>query len=111
MLYFVLISFIIICDNAEGYGFYEGFKSRGMDRVDFYGYCPGVILEHSTSIYFMRSSFVFDPTIPIHVIAKERWFNNWNNVAQNFKNMEQYSKMGGRSKIKKYVSKIMMKKN
>jgi len=28
---------IIICDNAEGYGFYEGFKDRGFSRVDFYG--------------------------------------------------------------------------
>ena len=42
----------IICDNAEGYGFYESFKDRGLSRVDFYGNAPGVILPHCTSIYF-----------------------------------------------------------
>jgi hypothetical protein len=26
---------IIICDNAEGYGFHEAFLGRGIDRVDF----------------------------------------------------------------------------
>lgn len=62
---------IIICDNAEGYGFYEGFKDRGMKRVDFYGNAPGVILPHCTSIYFSSSSFVFGSTIPIHVVANE----------------------------------------
>lgn len=63
---------IIICDNAEGFRFYEGFKSRCMDRVDFYGNAPGVVHPHCTSIYFKPSSFVFEPTIPIHVIAKEK---------------------------------------
>jgi hypothetical protein len=62
---------IIICDNAEGYGFYDGFKDRGLNRVDFYGNAAGVILPHCTSIYFGSSSFVFDPAIPIRVIAKE----------------------------------------
>jgi hypothetical protein len=55
----------IVCDNAEGYGFQEGFKERGLDRVDFYGNAPGVILPHCTSLYFKPSSFVFSPTIPI----------------------------------------------
>jgi hypothetical protein len=62
---------IIVCDNAEGYGFYEGFKERGLNRVDFYGNAPGVVLPHCTSLYFNASSFVFAPAIPIHVIAKE----------------------------------------
>lgn len=62
---------IIICDNAEGYGFYDGFKRSGLNRVDFYGNAPGVVLPHSTSIYFRSSSFAFDAGIPIHVIAKE----------------------------------------
>jgi len=62
---------IIICDNAEGYGFYKGFKERGMNRVDFFGNAPGVILPHSTSIYFSPTSFVFKASYPIPVIAKE----------------------------------------
>jgi hypothetical protein len=62
---------IIICDNAEGYGIYGRFKERGLDRVDFYGNAPGVALPHCTSIYFKQSSFIFDPAIPIHVIAEE----------------------------------------
>lgn len=62
---------IIICDNSEGYGFYEGFKDSDLKRVDFYGNAPGVILPHCTSIYYRSNSFVFDSRIPIQVIAKE----------------------------------------
>ena len=62
---------IIICDNAEGYGFYEGFKDRGLGRVDFYGNAPGVILPYCTAFYFRHNSFVFHAENPIHVIAKE----------------------------------------
>lgn len=56
---------IIVCDNAEGYGFHEGFKDRGLNRVDFYGNAPGVMHPHCTSLYFNALSFVFDPTFPI----------------------------------------------
>ncbi len=63
---------IVICDNAEGYGFYEGFKDSGLWRVDFFGNAPGVVLPHATSIYFRPSScFIFDARFPIPVIAKE----------------------------------------
>ena len=62
---------IIICDNAEGYGFYEGFKDRGFNRVDFYGNAPGILLPHCTSIFFNATSFVFDPAVPIRNIAKQ----------------------------------------
>jgi hypothetical protein len=62
---------ILICDNAEGYGFYEGFKDCGLNRVDFYGNAPGILLPHCTSIYFASHSFAFDSAIPIRVIAKE----------------------------------------
>lgn len=50
---------VIICDNAEGYGFYEGFKESGLMRVDFWGYAPGVILPHCTSVFFKPNSFLF----------------------------------------------------
>jgi hypothetical protein len=62
---------IIVCDNAERFEIYARFKERGFNRVDFYGNAPGVVLPHCTSIYFRPTSFVFDPVIPIHVIADE----------------------------------------
>ena len=62
---------VIVCDNAEGYGFYEGFKDRNFYRVDFFGNTPGVVLPHCTSIFFRPGSFVFDPKHPIPVIAAE----------------------------------------
>lgn len=60
---------IIICDNAEGYGFFEGFQTRGLARVDFFGNAPGVVLPHCTCLYFTPAAFVFAPTYPIPVIA------------------------------------------
>ncbi len=62
---------VIICDNAEGYGFFEGFRHRNFQRVDFFGYAPGVVLPHSTSVFFRPGSFLFDSQYPILVIAKE----------------------------------------
>ena len=59
---------IIICDNAEGYGFHEALKGRGLSRVDFYGHAPGVLLPHCTSIVFRRGSWAFEhDTAPIRV--------------------------------------------
>jgi len=62
---------VIICDDAEGYGFYEGFKNSGLNRVDFFGYAPCVVLPHCTSIFFGHRSFLFESQHPIAVIAKE----------------------------------------
>lgn len=59
----------IICDNAEGYGIEEAFRHSGMNRVDFYGHTPGVVLPHSTSIFFGPSSFLFSAGHPIVDIA------------------------------------------
>jgi hypothetical protein len=61
---------IIIADNAEGYGFYEGFKNAGLQRVDFFGHVPGVVLPHCTSVFFGDKSFVFSPHTPIPVISQ-----------------------------------------
>jgi len=62
---------VLICDNAEGYGFYEGLKDSELLRVDFFGHVPGVILQHSTSVYFTPSSFIFDAKHPIPDIATD----------------------------------------
>jgi hypothetical protein len=62
---------MIVCDNAEGYGIYEGFKDSDLKRVDFFGNAPGVILPHATSIFFRPSSFAFNSAHPIPIIASE----------------------------------------
>ena len=62
---------VIICDNSEGYGFFEGFRNREFSRVDFFGHAPGVAIPHCTSIFFRSSAFAFDPKFPIPVIATE----------------------------------------
>lgn len=51
---------IIICDNAEGYGFHAALRGHGFSRVDFIGHAPGVMFPHCTSVVFKDGSFVFD---------------------------------------------------
>jgi hypothetical protein len=63
---------MIVCDNAEGYGFYDAFKDSGLCRVDFFGHAPGVVLPHSTSIFFKPDCFAFKADHAIPVIAKEK---------------------------------------
>lgn len=60
---------VIICDNSEGYGFYDGFKGSGMNRVDFFGNAPGVVLPHCTSLLFREQCFLLSAEYPIPVIA------------------------------------------
>ena len=56
---------IIVCDNADGYYFYEGLKDAGLMRVDFFGMAPGGLDYDCTSVFFPANSFVVDPQIPI----------------------------------------------
>lgn len=62
---------LIVCDDAESYGFVEGFKDTGFSRVDFFGYSPGVVLPHCTSVFFRSGTFAFSGKYPIPVIARE----------------------------------------
>ncbi len=55
----------VIVDNSEGYWGPSGqypiidlFRSLEFGRVDFYGFCPGVILPHCTSLFFRNSCFL-----------------------------------------------------
>lgn len=57
---------MIICDDADGYGFHSGFMGRDLNRVDFYGQIPGGAFPHVTSIYFPSASFGFSPS---HLIS------------------------------------------
>ena len=63
---------IVIIDNSEGYYTGKGqdkygyfpmlklMKEKKFCRIDFFGYAPGVIIPHSTSIFFKNNSFIFD---------------------------------------------------
>jgi predicted O-methyltransferase YrrM len=57
----------VIFDNAEAecFGFYNETKWRSVQRIDFYGFAPGVSLRHCTSILFDRDCFLLAPQIPI----------------------------------------------
>jgi hypothetical protein len=55
----------IILDDAEHYGFLKNIGSRNCQRVDFFGFAPGVSLQHCTSFVFFKECFLFAPDIPI----------------------------------------------
>jgi len=55
----------IIVDNSDGYWGPEGeypimelMRARGFERVDFYGYAPGVLTAHCTSICYRPGCFL-----------------------------------------------------
>jgi hypothetical protein len=62
----------LILDNAEGYwgpepGRYpilELLRDQGFQRVDFFGYAPGVTRPHCTSIFFRTACFLFSGQRP-----------------------------------------------
>lgn len=59
----------IICDNSDGYGFFEGFRhDADFGKVDFYGFAPGVILQSCTTIYFKANCRLFNPGIETYII-------------------------------------------
>lgn len=65
----------IICDNADGYGFYEGFANdKSFQKVDFYGYIPGCVMQGCTTIYFKNGCPLFSPTVPIFDIESKAVF-------------------------------------
>ena len=55
----------VIIDNSDGYGFYEQTKNRACRRIDFFGFAPGVILRHCTSIAFDNDCFLLASDVPI----------------------------------------------
>ena len=62
---------MIICDDSEGYGIYEGLAGSGFMRVDFHGHQPGVLLPHCTSIYFRPGCQFTNNTSRIHTVHEE----------------------------------------
>jgi hypothetical protein len=61
----------VICDDAESYGFYDVSKDMKVSRIDFFGFSPGVVLPHCTSVYFDKGCFMLDCAIPIPDVAKQ----------------------------------------
>ena len=55
----------IIVDNSDGYETYETYLESSLNRVDFYGHAPGVVLPHCTSAFFRGGSFLFSCAAPI----------------------------------------------
>jgi len=55
----------LLLDNAEGYGIYDALKKRNCRRIDFYGFAPGVILRHCTSLVFVDDCFLLQSDVPI----------------------------------------------
>lgn len=62
----------MICDDAESYGFYEATKALPLQRVDFFGFSPGVVLPHCTSIYFSSQCFLFSAKFKIPDVGVDR---------------------------------------
>jgi hypothetical protein len=61
----------VICDNSEGYGFYEGFLAdKTFQKVDFYGYTPGCMLQSCTTVYFKNDCPLFDTRVLVRNIEK-----------------------------------------
>ena len=48
---------MIICDDSEGHGFFDALRDSGLNRVDFFGHAPGVVMPHCTSIVFGSKCF------------------------------------------------------
>lgn len=55
----------LIVDNSEGYRVQEWFSGSDFQRVDFFGFCPGLFHPHCTSIFFRGSCRLFDSRHPI----------------------------------------------
>ena len=55
----------IIIDNAEGYEIYDELKTMNCRRIDFYGFAPGVVSRHCTSLVFIEDCFLLSPDVPI----------------------------------------------
>ena len=55
----------LILDNSEGYGLYDETKDRRCSRIDFFGFAPGVLDRHCTSIVYVDDCFLLAPDVPI----------------------------------------------
>lgn len=62
----------IVCDDSQGYSFYERFRGAGFWRVDFFGGQPCGVFAHATSIYFRPTAcFLMRDDWPIPDVTQE----------------------------------------
>jgi hypothetical protein len=61
----------LVCDDAESYGFYEASCNLDVQRVDFFGHAPGVVLPKDTAVFFKSQCFLFGANKPIPDMAVE----------------------------------------
>jgi hypothetical protein len=55
----------VIIDNADGYGYQGQLAKIACQRVDFFGYAPGVSLPECTTIVWRTECFLFSPSAPL----------------------------------------------
>jgi hypothetical protein len=55
----------LLFDNSNGWGVEDALRGLDLRRVDFFGYAPGVILPHCTSLIYRSDCFLFDTDIRI----------------------------------------------
>ena len=68
----------VLLDNSDGYwgeevGRYpilDLFRDRGFQRVDFFGYAPGVIRPHCTSLFFKNRSMLLAGTENVRFLSR-----------------------------------------
>lgn len=56
---------VMIFDNSQGYHFHDVTAETGHQRVDFYGWIPGVHTQGCTSFAYRDKCFLFAPADPI----------------------------------------------
>lgn len=56
---------ILVCDDADGYGFHQALSESGLLRVDFYGMKPTGVGQYCTSVFFLPDSWAFHARHPI----------------------------------------------
>lgn len=61
----------IICDDSQGYEFYERFRGSAFLRVDFFGGQPCGAFAHATSIYFKPVCFLMRDDWPIPDVTRD----------------------------------------
>jgi hypothetical protein len=66
----------ILLDNSDGYWGERGqypildlFRDNAFQRIDFFGFAPGVIRPHCTSLFFRGQSFLLAGTENVRFLS------------------------------------------
>lgn len=58
----------IVLDDSEGYLLYEEIRGRDCRRIDFFGFAPGSVRRHCTSVVYVVDCFLLRPEIGIQTL-------------------------------------------